>query len=350
MGNLKIPPQAGTPAAKPVVKPAAEAAAAKPVPQGLTSLPPGVPAVTVQDVLSKHVGSGQAAGNVTFVDEGEPKVSEAELQWAQSLEKRVNTQGYQPTPEEQTLYQEIFDRLNPPSLRPVSSEELRWAMELEQKVLAGYKPTAAETGVYSDIARRVSAGVAPPAPGPNTVSQDEIDWAMQLEQKVVQGYQPNKAECARYQDIATRLVAARTEPVAPPAPVGGPPLSDQELEWAMQLQRKVRDMGYVPTESERNRYESIRLRQDTPHHPDGPSAQELAWATQLMDRMEKQGYQPNEAEIKAYQDIYTRYTEARPTHVGLAQAVQGTPPSAHGHATTKATGIDFGVARQLRNP
>ncbi|MFN8577297.1 MAG: hypothetical protein U0354_10605 [Candidatus Sericytochromatia bacterium] len=66
-----------------------------------------------------------------------------------------------------------------------------------------------------------STGSSAPASTPMPPSQEEIDWAIQIEEKVQkQGYKPTEAEMSKYQDIANRIVLfqqaqAQAQKIAP---------------------------------------------------------------------------------------------------------------------------------------
>lgn len=242
---------------------------------------------------------GKAPGNVVFVSPEEPKVSEAEIRWATSLEQRI-LKGYEPTEEETSLYQEILQKLAAPPAPamddPVSPQELQWAMDLEERVKMGYQPNAKEIKIYENIYQRLQQAQEP-KPQPEGVSQEEINWALQLEQQVIQGYQPTEKEINRYQDIASRLVEQRAqpaEPVAPAAPARSA-VTQQEIDWAVALQEKV-----------------------------------------------TQGYLPTQAEIQKYQEIFERYQQSQDT---LAPAV---PARHEPFFSSKAESMSFSIGRHLR--
>jgi hypothetical protein len=168
-----------------------------------------------------------------------------------------------------------------PAAAPVSQEEVQWALQLEQKVKGGQQPTAQETARYEDIAKRLAGAQqpqqpqqpsAPAAPAAAPVSQEEVQWALQLEQKVKGGQQPTAQETARYEDIAKRLSAAQ-QPAAPTAPAApaAAPVSQEEIQWALQLEQKVKG-GQQPTAQEAARYEDIAKRLAAAQQPQQPAA------------------------------------------------------------------------------
>src|SRR5688572_14935828 len=101
MGDLKLPPSGrlpslsqgvpSTPAARPVQAPA----------QNQPQVSPAAPAAAKDQVVSRALQGGQAAGAVAFV-ETEPPGKE-EIQWAKDLDTRVRI-GYRPTVAETQKY------------------------------------------------------------------------------------------------------------------------------------------------------------------------------------------------------------------------------------------------------
>ncbi len=395
-----------------------------------------------------------------------PAVPQAEIDWALQLEQKVQ-QGHTPTAQETARYEAIAQKLSqptptaPPAGAPaapaVSQADIDWALQLEQKVQQGHTPTAQETGRYEAIAQKLSqpaptapaagqqqgprnwanwgspfnvpaaptmplpiagpggqavlnvptslrgAPQAPPAarmnqqPGaaagntqmPQGVSQQEIDWALQLEQKVQQqGYTPNAQENAQYQNLAQRITAAQQQQQAPQTnapPVGAPQrpqtqnaqqtpagVSQQEIDWALQLEQRVNTQNYQPNAQETAQYQNIAQRitaaqqqpaptapqqqqftpppgapqqqftpppgapqqQFTPPQattqapqalPNGLSQQEIDWALQLEQRVNTQNYQPNAQELAAYEGIAQRLNGPQ-----QAPQQQFTPPPSNG--------------------
>lgn len=198
---------------------------------------------------------------------GAAPISQEEMNWALALENKVKTEGYQPNAQETAQYEQIYAKLQaaqagqqapqnvpgptasttpaaPAAAPKVSDEEISWALALEQKVNSGHQPTAEETARYNSIFSRLNASEQPaqaPA-GPQAsappVSQEEMNWALALENKVkTEGYQPNAQETARYEQIYAKLQAAQqaaqTAPAAPGAPTApGAPATDTPRNWA----------------------------------------------------------------------------------------------------------------------
>ncbi len=155
-------------------------------------------------------------------------VTQNELTWAKNLETKVS-QGYNPTQQEKDDYQNIYTRsqgggataptqqTQQQSGTPVTQDELAWAQDLENKVnTQGYKPTQQEVTAYENIFNRAKNQTTPsqtqqPVQNTQTVensqrpSQQEVNWALELEQKSKTGYQPTQSELAMYNDIASRL-------------------------------------------------------------------------------------------------------------------------------------------------
>ena len=148
-----------------------------------------------------------------------------------------------------------------PQLPPgITQEELTWAMGIEEKFKAGYKPSQQEEQAYNALAAKMSAAKSNPqvatqaqAPVPQ-VTKEEVEWALGLEDKINnQKYQPNAQEKTAYDNIAVKLKAqmaaqqaGATQQTAPVqltvqtqqvAPAVSPP-SKEEVEWALALEQK----------------------------------------------------------------------------------------------------------------
>jgi hypothetical protein len=150
-------------------------------------------------------------------------------------------------------------------------------------------PAQAPAGVPTSLRAPAPTPQMAPAQAPQMpggVSQQEIAWAMQLETRVnQQNYQPTPQEMAQYENIAQRLQAGQQPPAVqqPPAtmapmtaPVQQPPaqmtapapqmqqapggVSQQELDWALQLENRANNQGYTPTAQEMAQYENIAQR------------------------------------------------------------------------------------------
>lgn len=86
-------------------------------------------------------------------------------------------------------------------------------------------------------------------------SQEEIQWALQLEEKVKQGYQPTPQETKIYGEIAKRLQDSQSNPPSPPV-VYKPfqpyvePLNLVEAQWAKDLAQKIENGYYQPSKQE----------------------------------------------------------------------------------------------------
>jgi predicted transcriptional regulator len=160
---------------------------------------------------------------------------------------------------------------------------------------------------------------------PAVVHDSDLIWAQTLQKLItVNGYQATAAEIARYTDIYNRMQqpgadSSSRRDSAMHNQVAFAPVSQQEIQWALQLESKIKE-GYSPTQKEKDQYTDIfnRLQhaQDTSGHwkewskpfstPDrevGPA--EIQWALELEQRV-KQGYQPTAEETARYEDIAKR--------------------------------------------
>lgn len=325
--------------------------------------------------------------------------SDKELEWSKQLEMMVG-QGYTPNAQENAQYEDIFKRLlaqqskestKPNSIAldkvalPLTQQEIDWAILLEEKVKNGYQPNGQETEAYQDMAKRLSGQQFNANTNPNledantvaaTVSQQEIQWALQLEEKVKNGYTPNAQETTQYQNIANRLSAQQfnnnTQPnsiapnkVAPKVPIhfsywskphspspnakdavkhlstqleNGEKMSNtslnppavpspkndsvafsiltkkmqDEINWALMLEKKANDSSYQPISEEADLYKYIATKlSEFPNEvnlidSNFVSNVELDWALQIQARSNKKQTLLSE-EIKLYENIYRRW-------------------------------------------
>lgn len=95
-------------------------------------------------------------------------VTQEELAWSLALEKR-GLEGYQPTSQEMQQYQNIGARLNsnrksnsdiapakPKSnVSPVAQTDIDWALALEERFKQGYQPTSEEITRYQEIFKKL---------------------------------------------------------------------------------------------------------------------------------------------------------------------------------------------------
>ena len=220
----------------------------------------------------------------------------------------------------------------PVSSQGATAEEVQWARSLEGKVVQGYKPSQQEIQKYNEIQMKLATyGVAASATttlsstGP--VSQAEIDWAMQIQHKVqFENYQPTQQEVATYTDIFNRyqqqLQAQPTQPQAPVQPQQPvtPPAPQQPVAPAA-----------------------------PPAGTGAPTPEEMQWAQQLQ-QMVQQGYQATEQEVARYTDIYTRIQQAQgagvpqqpqqPQQPVYQQTQPAAPPQAPGSVTINVAAAD----------
>lgn len=218
------------------------------------------------------------------------RVSEQDIDWAQDLEARVK-RGEKPTAEETSRYQDIAGRLQaveapappppppPPLTARPSAKDLHWALALEARVKRGKNPTDDEFSRYRDIVQRLKASEAAgtaealasrlpgrePATPSEPVSEADLTWAIALQARVQGGGEISEAEKVRYDDIYRRQQAA-TSPPAPnppkpppvypqPYPPYAPPpqptwnvfgANEADIQWALELERKVKDPCPAP--------------------------------------------------------------------------------------------------------
>jgi hypothetical protein len=212
--------------------------------------------------------------------------TEQEMAWAQDLANKMKQFGYKPNQTEKAKYQEIYQRIqmnkvdnantakleNP---KPVTQAEVDWAVNLMNKVKNGYNPTGAESQKYEQIYSAIQQGKGPQkkndvaptqnnntvAPNNNPPTQEELKWASDLESKVKNGYNPTAQEKDKYTGIFERYKASATKPsenTAPTQNTGKP--SAEEIKWAQDLETKVNEQGYQPSQAEIDKYTDISNR------------------------------------------------------------------------------------------
>ncbi|MEZ0373673.1 MAG: hypothetical protein ACAI44_31570 [Candidatus Sericytochromatia bacterium] len=303
MGNLNLPPSSSTPRVSSLLQ-GTQAQPARAVEQ--TSKPaeatkaanPAKPMAQDQ-VVSRGLQNGQATQALAFVEQTQPP-TQAEIQWAGALEKKIEA-GYKPTPAECQAYHKIADQLEAslpvprtkPIETPVSAHECQWALGLEEKVRSGKPASAQELASYKNIAYRLLKADQSPVPSAS-VSRQELDWAVNLQKRVkVFGYTPSPEELKTYEDIYKRQNA----------PEPAPKVTPEQLDWAKQLYQHIQQ-GYKPTEAEQKRYTEIYVASQATAE-EKVSNDETRWALDLGNKVQ-QGYRPTEAELARYGDISRR--------------------------------------------
>lgn len=104
------------------------------------------------------------------------------------------------------------------STNKVNDKELKWALELEQKVKNGHTPNADEIKRYTKLANDLSKNDSSnnvkqfASEKPNheikasKVNDKDTNWALDLESKVKNGYKPNEDEIKKYGKIAKEIM------------------------------------------------------------------------------------------------------------------------------------------------
>lgn len=228
----------------------------------------------------------------------------------------------QPTQTDNNLRATASQQQSPSLPAGVSQEEVNWALDIEQKVKGGYKPSEQEIQIYTSIAEKLKNGAQPvqtaQAPAqqsslPAGISQQEIQWALGLEEKIKGGYKPSEQETQAYNNLAEKLKNG-TQPVQtaqsstqqPSLPAG---VSQQEVQWALGLEEKIKG-GYKPSEQETQAYQALAQKltaapQESVRQSNKVTQDEVNWALQL-EQKNKAGYTPNPQETAKYQDIANR--------------------------------------------
>lgn len=309
MGDLKLPPANSLPKVSSLIQnQGAQKAAAVPA-QPAAQTPAAAPGRPADQVISQSLQAGQASQSLSFVDTP-ARPSDAEINWAKSLDAKINA-GYKPTADDAKAYTRIADQLEAslpvPKLKPlelpVSERESQWAANLETKVRQGQKPLPEELAAYQNIAYRMLKADQASVPHAG-VSRQELDWAVNLQKRVTEiGYKPNDAEIKLYSDIYQRQNA--------PAAAGK--VAKEDLDWAKQLGDKIQQQNYHPTPAEEDRYNKIYTASQTPGS-ESVSPEEVSWSVELSHK-QAQGYQPSEQELDRYGDITRRLNLQDPSSI-----------------------------------
>ncbi|PIQ24711.1 hypothetical protein COW36_23330 [bacterium (Candidatus Blackallbacteria) CG17_big_fil_post_rev_8_21_14_2_50_48_46] len=358
-------------------------------------------------------------------------VSQEDLLWAQNLMTRVQNFGYKPSQQEYDRYQDIQARQQmngapqmpvpqqpvapPVMVQPpqqpvyapsptapvqgaVTQQELDWATQMQDRIVQGYRPSPQEAAAYDNIQKRYAA--QQPAPSPSMpqpsgqlrpVTQEELDWASQMQDRIVQGYRPSQAEADRYNDIYTRYQSqpanpgtAPSQPAKPEKPAYDPgvsapvvedkTVSQEELQWAMDLQKRIDTQGYRPTQHEIARYTDIYTRYQAqqqqpaapaqptqpqppvqtipgqPQQPQQPVApqrgatmDEIHWANQLEDKMAK-GIRATAQELQQYNEIQMKLA-----NFGVASTIPAAPTAPVSAPSGDITQSEIDWALQLQH-
>lgn len=275
-------------------------------------------------------------------------VTQNELMWAQNLANKVQNFGYQPNEQERNRYNDIMARQQTQGQAGVPG--------LPGPAVPNVPVPGVPQPTYQQPVQQPTYQ-QPAAPQPQAVSQQEMDWAMQLQERIMGGYRPTPQEAAQYDNIQKRYAAQPASPAEPaPAPSGQlRPVTQGELDWATAMQDKITNQGYRPTPDEAARYTDIFNRyQNQPAQPpvtatptqpveqpkpaydpgqtasveidNSVSKEELQWAIDLQQKIDTQGYKPTQAEIARYTDIFNRYQASQ--QAAPAQPSQPAQPSA----------------------
>lgn len=238
----------------------------------------------------------------------------------------------------------------------VSQQEIDWALNLETKVKGGYTPNQQEMDTYKNLAAKLSTGNAqqPGATQAKPISQDEVNWALALENKVKGGYTPTPQETATYQDIAHRLQSQQSGGAqngnrdwsAWSQPFSVPRTLFETTPRIIQVPSTLRASSpTLPT------YASVNSGPDLSNVPKtlptpgssaptttggaAPSKSEVDWALALEDKVKK-GYTPNESELYQYKNIADRLQASQPKTTQQGGGGQDTSKTSIGQRLSNA--------------
>jgi len=283
-----------------------------------------------------------------------PPVTQEELKWAKNLQTKIRA-GYQPTQSERIRYENIYNRQQlalqskqqnfvPPDVPPPTPEDIEWAKQLVNKIQTlGYKPNPSEIQRYQEIYNkqkqsRISQEYKKNNPSntnstqnTNTVTQEEINWAKQIQEKVKKGQQVTPQEEARYEQIRQKLDLQNNKPQNNTSKK----ITQDEFNWAKNLEDKVNNQGYIPTNEEKAKYEDIFNRyknqgveslNNNDNVSKGVTQDEFNWAKNLENKVNNQGYIPTNEEKAKYEDIFNRYQKEGLKNQQNTNNSNSTPP------------------------
>ncbi|MEK7433458.1 MAG: hypothetical protein AABZ74_10025 [Cyanobacteriota bacterium] len=316
-------------------------------------------------------------------------VSQQEVQWALDLENKIKTQNYTPTQQETDVYKALSQKLmnaqqqqpvqqtqqtqQAPSLPAgVSQQDVQWALDLENKIKTQkYAPTQQETDAYNALSQKLmnSQQQAPvqqtqqtqQAPTlPAGVSQQDVQWALDLENKIkTQKYAPTQQETDAYNALSQKLMSSQQQaPVqqtqqtqAPQQVTSLPPgITEQDVKWAIDLETKVKTQNYAPTAEENAKYQDMaqklsNAKQEGVRTGNKVSQQEVQWAMDLENKAKTQNYEPNPQEMAKYQDIANRLKTQGMSNAASENLMSN--PSTQNNKDWQAWSKPFEVPRSL---
>ncbi len=287
--------------------------------------------------------------------------SQSDLDWALGLQQSVQ-EGYRTTVEEIERYTAIYKQYQQQQQennngrsdksKAESDEEMMWALQLLDSFQHGKIPTDEEIEKYAQIIERWNQHKSKEQSTPhlqqqntdttvktqsNNPSDKELEWAKQLEMMVGQGYTPNAQENAQYEDIFKRLIAQQSNENTKANSIVSDkialPVSQQEIEWAVNFEAKVKQ-GYQANTQDTAKYQDIIRRYaaqyDNRKNNKGYIASdtvastisqyEIQWALQLEEKV-KGGYVPNAEEFAQYKNIASRLSAQQSNEITIPNSI-----------------------------
>ncbi len=194
-------------------------------------------------------------------------VSPEELAWAKNLEEKITHPPYgikyETSTEEIEKYHDIYNRFQAEKAEqkqqtPPSPEELKWAQDLANEITQkSHKASPEEVKRYTEIYQRHQETTE--SNSPNNLSSEDVKWHMQLTAKMEQGYQPTAAELDRAGKIVEVLYINDPSLINP----HDAPVAQHERDWALRLRAQA-EAGIPPSPEELERYEEIYNRYAAP--------------------------------------------------------------------------------------
>ncbi|MFN8673635.1 MAG: peptidoglycan-binding domain-containing protein [Candidatus Sericytochromatia bacterium] len=316
------------------------------------------------------------AGGANQTQQTQPQtgpVSVQEMQWAQNLEKALE-QGHQITPQEKSNYEGIFSRwqqfgmkkdegntqvqpqnnTQQANFKPPTEEEVKWALELEQKAQTGYKASPEEVAKYNDIAAKLNemnnanaaAGktqtTAPQNPAKNNTSQQETLPEEIQNNTGTQPFSYNDENLNLFRNTFQGVeFGGRSVPILP-NDVGLQVAQKYGFSSVEELQSRIGakvDGKFGPEtlfrlqnalnrttkpSTETTAPQQTQNVTNTGNTNQGVSPQELQWASQFIEAV-RGGYQASEEQKAQYRDIFNRHQASGGSVVQNTSPTTNTP-------------------------
>lgn len=328
---------------------------------------------------SQNVQTNQ---QTTQANQNSGGVTEQEMAWAKAFEDKVNNQGYKPSQQEMQIYSDIYNRSqnqgtqstqtnqNTASVEKPTQQEIDWAVNLENKVKGGYKPTQNELAIYNDIATKLNAynnsqagagntndnsqvGAVTgnnPLPPPRDNGNSQVDDSPSAQNNSVsEEFSYSQATINAFKSAFPGVTFKGGSVPYLPANVANQVAKQYGFTSVSELQSAVGAgvdgkfgpetffrLSQAKNGNQASAPTSTNSTQNAGGNQNGVTQTELNWAVQLQDKF-SQGYKPTDQEQAKYTDIFNRYN-ASGQNVVADNAGGGTSNVGSTSPTTQSSG------------